>query len=1160
LRWAGRPVALAETETNLDGQWALDAPIPRGEEQLLFLFESEGFAGRAGLVMAPDGLRGKFPDVELLAGGIVRGRVVDEADSGIGGAGLGGMIRVGDQVAAMGRSIMWLHAAWGSSDAAGEFALPGVVRDESLQVAAWKSGYAAGLSDPVTGDASGVVVVLRRGGTLAGRVEEHDGRPVRDARVTLNLMAGDAQKFVRSYYQAVSDAEGRFTIEDAAAGSWELIATAGVRIGRSLHAPRRASARATVEAGAHAEVVVRFEAPVIVSGRAFDEETGLGLPGVRLADMQFQSLSATMPTVETPGAAPPVVTAPDGSFRLAIHVPSMAGGLNLFYQAPEGWVRSGRAAREGHETVQPDGPALELAFRRGVLLKGVVLDGEGRAVPHATVEAGGTDRRLRGGVFTRTDSDGRFVLTIAPGVVVHLFADAPAGWAEQRIEVPEEGAPAEVTLTLEAHASVAGVVRSPEGSGVAGASVELRRGAPHADASPRTARATSGGDGYYFIERLAAGDFDASARAPRGGPYTNAPEQRIALRSGEHREPLDFTLAAGEFIRGVVRTREGEPIAGARVEWMIMAREFTQDVATTGVDGTFRIAGLTTGSVVNQVTVQHPDYRPAARQNITLLDGDLEFVLDRRSGVTLVVVDGASGAPVPHFAYVLSRDAWSVGPTAWNRTSTVVRDASGRTTLAVQGTGGQRVEVIELDDSGGFTGRRGAALFTVGGSQTEVVVKVDGGRSIRGVVLHAATDEPVEDAVVAIAIDGMRPGIFVPGRGALHEGFTYPTVRTDGRGRFEMTGLAVGTYRLTAGKEDLVPVAIAEVVIEPEGEPAEATIRMARMAAIFGHVRDPQGAPIAGATIGIADSTYTRQQRVLTDAQGQYRAERVEPGVYQVELSVEGAHELSESRQAIVAAGEDTEVNFDFSSAIRVRGRVVVDRAPWTGGGVGLQFLTATGASGHPAAAVRLAGDGRYEALLRPGRWVLAARAEGIPPAYMGSTESFVVAANVPGQTFDFNLTTTSADVVVEFPEGTPFVEGNAVLYQHVDGAEAIDRPRGIRMDERRRHVPRLLAGTWTARYTSRDQLHEGATEPTRIGPGEENVFVLFAEPARSDRAQLADVQRRLQALGFEPGPIDGLMGPMTANAVRQFQAAQGLPVTGQPDEATVAKLRELTP
>lgn len=45
--------------------------------------------------------------------------------------------------------------------------------------------------------------------------------------------------------------------------------------------------------------------------------------------------------------------------------------------------------------------------------------------------------------------------------------------------------------------------------------------------------------------------------------------------------------------------------------------------------------------------------------------------------------------------------------------------------------------------------------------------------------------------------------------------------------------------------------------------------------------------------------------------------------------------------------------------------------------------------------------------------------------------------------------------------------------------------------------------------------------------------------------------QRRLAALGFSPGPIDGDYGNGTATAVRTFQAKAGLPVTGILDERT---------
>lgn len=40
-------------------------------------------------------------------------------------------------------------------------------------------------------------------------------------------------------------------------------------------------------------------------------------------------------------------------------------------------------------------------------------------------------------------------------------------------------------------------------------------------------------------------------------------------------------------------------------------------------------------------------------------------------------------------------------------------------------------------------------------------------------------------------------------------------------------------------------------------------------------------------------------------------------------------------------------------------------------------------------------------------------------------------------------------------------------------------------------------------------------------------------------------VQRRLTYLGFNPGPIDGIRGRLTTNAVRIFQASRGLTVDG---------------
>ena len=42
---------------------------------------------------------------------------------------------------------------------------------------------------------------------------------------------------------------------------------------------------------------------------------------------------------------------------------------------------------------------------------------------------------------------------------------------------------------------------------------------------------------------------------------------------------------------------------------------------------------------------------------------------------------------------------------------------------------------------------------------------------------------------------------------------------------------------------------------------------------------------------------------------------------------------------------------------------------------------------------------------------------------------------------------------------------------------------------------------------------------------------------------------------GFEPGPVDGVMGNLTRTALRRFQAQEGLPVRGELDDVTEARL-----
>ena len=88
------------------------------------------------------------------------------------------------------------------------------------------------------------------------------------------------------------------------------------------------------------------------------------------------------------------------------------------------------------------------------------------------------------------------------------------------------------------------------------------------------------------------------------------------------------------------------------------------------------------------------------------------------------------------------------------------------------------------------------------------------------------------------------------------------------------------------------------------------------------------------------------------------------------------------------------------------------------------------------------------------------------------------------------------------------------------------------------------------ARAAADAPLRGWSAGPVSFGAG-------YHRPGGSDRVR--EVQRRLRSLGYRPGPIDGLFGPLTRSSVAWFQVKHGLPVTGRATLATVRHLRART-
>jgi hypothetical protein len=85
------------------------------------------------------------------------------------------------------------------------------------------------------------------------------------------------------------------------------------------------------------------------------------------------------------------------------------------------------------------------------------------------------------------------------------------------------------------------------------------------------------------------------------------------------------------------------------------------------------------------------------------------------------------------------------------------------------------------------------------------------------------------------------------------------------------------------------------------------------------------------------------------------------------------------------------------------------------------------------------------------------------------------------------------------------------------------------------------------------DRLHYGRRAVAGVGGG---VAPPPPPPPAVSADDITQLQRRLNAAGIEPAlAVDGVLGEDTRDALRAFQEERGLPVSGNPDAATLAAL-----
>ena len=88
------------------------------------------------------------------------------------------------------------------------------------------------------------------------------------------------------------------------------------------------------------------------------------------------------------------------------------------------------------------------------------------------------------------------------------------------------------------------------------------------------------------------------------------------------------------------------------------------------------------------------------------------------------------------------------------------------------------------------------------------------------------------------------------------------------------------------------------------------------------------------------------------------------------------------------------------------------------------------------------------------------------------------------------------------------------------------------------------------------------AAQPAQTGAGEQPGARSSAELDMNAVPNLTadgvrQVQQALQKKGYDPGPLDGILGPQTKEAVRKFQDFYGIKASGEIDNQTLYALGE---
>jgi protocatechuate 3,4-dioxygenase beta subunit len=888
---------------------------------------------------------------------------------------------------------------------------------------------------------------------LAGRVIDAESRaPVPGALV---WASADPGAFVRA------DGEGRFRLTLPTRRRPELeIAAAGFL-------PRKAALSGAQVASRRGSTFALARAAGL-RGKVVDPQ-GRPLPGAAVAAVAERALGGRAFAASDP-VTERAFSGPQGQFELRLLHPGQ--GYEVRASRPGAFPAAGRVTA-GDPAAQPRALTLVLAPARPV--RGKVQDPAGKPIADAEVvlrpalrpglsPAPGADAE---GTTARSDAKGLFAVAEAPAAEIELAARkkgyAPAILPALRIPAgkgPAGQGPADLGIVvLRPGARLAGRVLDQRGKAIADAGIFLLPQALDVNQAERALErrkpaATSAADGAFALEDLIPGV--PVHLAIRAAGFLTL--QRAVRPPAE--PPITLRLQPAAALAGRVVDEEGDPIAGARVDFRWQAalpEEPDRPVgipvfreARAGADGRFELRGVPLGTA--QVSASAAGFVPREPFEVVLprpaQAGELRVVLTR-GAVLQGRVTNAAGEPVPAVRVGLGGSSaatdddglyWLEGAPPGHQEVLFVHASYGRLAKRFDVQPGVNlldiafppgVEVagrvvddtgkpvpaarVELDSENHFDLKHHQDVTGEDGRFRLAPVTPGRYRLKAGAEGYSDTESPGTLAVASDPIAGLEialdRGAALTGNilGLPPEDLAQVTVEargdrgntvaawTDGRGRYEVRPLYPGDWVVKALLWDGQRQAQARVAIGKSDREVTRDLEFAkRLTLTLQVLYDDE--PLPEAKISVRGARLAVERAATTDDQGRARLDDLEPDTYRVGVR---------HPQDLLVHNEQIELQQDRDAVIRLQGATLggavvsaTDRTPVPSALLSLRPLE--GPEFLITAATQ--DDGRFALYhVQPGRYRLEARAKGFTPA----TQDLQVAAGQVIEDLELRLTPT---------------------------------------------------------------------------------------------------------------------------------------------------------